>query len=129
MKRNTIITLLALVAFATVAAAQGPGPNAGPRGDQVCVNSTSGCVCDNYPGLSDGTGNRQVGGNGIGDCTGTGIPQGPGAGNGTCTCTCNGPSGIGYGAGDGTGPISGTETCEGVGPNGSGSGTGTCTQQ
>ncbi len=132
MKHLKMLTIAAMaVVFATAAVAQSNqyrasqnGPVLGPQASGP--NGSCSCTCN--AGMSDGTGNKQVGGvaqgsQGSGVCTGT--PQGPGDGTGIadCDCVCDGAGG-GKGArnGGGNGPQPGTGDCDGTGTPG----TGTC---
>lgn len=116
-KMLTSAAVLALFMGSTaLVAASTESPVREAIGAHQFVDANGDGVCDYYQGLSDGTGNREIG-----------PRRGKGNGTGTCpapeTCTCNGAGpGGGYGPGDGSGPVSGTGTCEGTGPHGAGTG-------
>lgn len=139
MKHLKMLTITAMaVVFATAAVAQSAQVNASQNGPALGPQASGpngSCSCACNTGMSDGTGNKQVGGaaqgsrgsQGSGVCTGT--PQGPGDGTGItdCDCVCDGAGSSGKGArnGGGNGPQPGAGECEGTGTPG----TGTCPNQ
>jgi hypothetical protein len=137
MRHLKMLTIAAVVvAFAGAAAAQSSQPNANqPVGPQGVSANNANCACECNAGMSDGTGNKQVGaisgtaygpGDGSGTCDQTPLGSGDCTGVPTadCICLCDGSGG---GAGNGTRNGSGngqkgTGDCEGPGIPG----TGTC---